>query len=325
MNYTLADLKDKNSKLEEQAKSYPGLKRGLGEVAQDVMDGKNPSELSYIAQNPGLDPVFRQVLQNKQQLREINAAADRQTVTQQGLYDRLFKREDKSTEKKAMDEGLQMVKKYNVGTPQTWAQWISDPTTQSIVEGLVQNGIPKGQENDEHLRNLRAIGLAVKQNRDMFLDAGTRQNNLGADRILKEINAGKVDKGLGLDQINTLLKENADSRGTRQIQLIPGNQVAGNNWYDNFRDRNKVVAVDPVTHAKLGEVGESIDDISKFANQPPTQSYTPQDLAQARAALPTATPKNLTDLQKNHPILYQALKPDIDRIEEQKKAQKANK
>lgn len=310
-HYNLADLKAKNAQLEEQAHGYPGLKRGLAQIADDVIAGKNPPELAYVAGQQGLAPLLQNIITNKQQMRGQDASMDR-------YYARL----DRETQKKATDEGTVFFKKYGVGSPQVWAEYLSSPAAQQTAEDLTAN--PDKAGNDPHLLALRAIGMRLKTDDDLHTHSQTIQNTLSADKILRDVKAGKVDRNAGLAQVNDLFKQNAGLTGSRQIMIIPGDQVPGKNGLQQFMARNKNVAVDAVTHEDLGAVN-NISDTEKFAAQPPSKEYTQQDFEQAKAALPNATPKDLSDLQKQHPQMYQALLPLITAMEQQKKAQKGSK
>lgn len=310
-HYQLVDLKDKSSQIEEQAHGYPGLKRGLGQVAEDVIAGKQPPELAYIAGQQGLAPLLQNMIQMKMQMRG-----------QDNAMDRFYARQDKETTKKAIDEGTAFFKKYGVGSPQVWAEYLGNSAAQQTSEDLVAN--PQKAGNDPHLRALLAIGQRLKTDDDLHTHTQTTQNSLEIDKTLRAIKKGDLDRNTGLARVNDLFKQNAGLTNSRQIMIIPGDQVPGKSALGRLFSGYRNVAVDAVTHQDLGEIND-ISDANKFQAQPATQPYTQQDLERAKAALPNATPKDLSDLQKLHPEIYQILLPMIQQIEQQKKAQKGAK
>lgn len=310
-HYQLVDLKDKSSQIEEQAHGYPGLKRGLGQVAEDVIAGKQPPELAYIAGQQGLAPLLQNMIQMKMQMRG-----------QDNAMDRFYQRQDKDNLKKITDEGTGFFKKYGVGSPQTWAEYLSSPAAQQTTDDLVAN--PQKAGNDPHLRALLAIGQRLKTDDDLHNHTAVIQNTVTADRLFRDIKKGNVDRNSGLAQINDLFRQNAGITGNRQIMIVPGDQVPGKNAFQKMWAGHKNVAIDAITHKDLGDIND-ISDTEKLTNEPQPKPYTQQDFEKAKAALPQATPTSLKWIEKEHPDMYQALLPFIQQIEQQKKAQKGTK
>jgi hypothetical protein len=254
--------------------------------------------------NPHAMQLFQAMIGYKKQEESLASQEKRQDERLSQQFDLAAMREDRLNAKKAVDEGTQFFKKYGVGSPQTWAEYLSNPSIQSTVDDLVSGKVLAGK--DQHLQALKAIGIRLQQDEDMHTATTTRQNLLGVDKILRDVKGGKVDKALGIQQANDLLNQNAQLKGTQPIQLTTGDRVPGVSAMSGFFNRNKIVALNPIT-GKAIDVGDDINKVAEFADKQTASSYTPEDLQKARVAVKSATPKDLADLKKAHPDMYIAL------------------
>lgn len=288
--------------LDQQAKGFPGV--NFKKAVDDFISGQQTPDVQAVMSNPHAMQLFQSMVGWRKQEESLRSQEQRQDARLSQQFDLAAMREDKIQNKKYVDEGTNFFKKYGVGTPQTWAEYLSNPSIQNTVDDLVSGKVLAGK--DPHLQALKAIGTRLRQDEDLHTSTTYRQNLLGVDRILKDIKDRKVDKSLGLQQANDLLRQNSELKGTGQIQLTTGDKVPGVSGFSGWFNRNKIVAINPLT-GKSVDVGDDINTVDKFAESASPSEFTQQDIQQARIAVKTATPKDLDELKKKHPEMYRIL------------------
>lgn len=302
-------LKLDERQLQEAAKGFPGL--NFKKAVTDFTSGQQSPDLQAIMGNPHAMQLFQSMVGWQKQQESLASQEQRQDARLAQQFDLAALREDRLTNKKYVDEGTSFFKKYGVGTPQTWAEYLSNPSIQSTVDDLVSGKVLAGK--DQHLQALKAIGTRLQQDTDMHTATTLRQNLLGVDRILKDVKNGKMDKDLGLQQANELLNTNSQLKGTGQIQLVAGDKVPGVGKLHGFFNRNKIVAINPTTGKTIDVSENDIAAVDKFANEAKPSQYTPQQVQQAAQVVKQASTNPITmkqvieKLKKEHPEMYQIL------------------
>lgn len=301
-----------NKQLQEAAKGFPGV--NFEKAVTDFTSGQQSPDLQAVMSNPHAMQLFTQMVGWKKQQESLASQEARQDQRLAQQFDLAAQREDRLRNKQYKDEGTAFFKKYGVGTPQTWAQYLSDPTTQNTVDDLVSGKVSPGK--DQNLQALMAIGTRLKQDTDMHTQTTVRQNLLGIDRLLKDVQAGKTDRTIGMQSANDLLNANAQLTGKNPVMLVTGDKVPGVSGFSGWMHRNKIVALDPATGktADIGGYGAGNSfnvDINKLAEAadkaPSGTGHTPQDIQQARNAVKTATPKDIKELKTRDPEMYNIL------------------
>lgn len=307
-----------NKQLQEAAKGFPGV--NFEKAVTDFTSGQQSPDLQAVMSNPHSMQLFQAMVGWKKQEQSLNSQEARQDQRLSQQWDLAQQKEDRLSTKKYVDEGTQFFKKYGVGSPQTWAEYLSNPSIQSTVDDLVSGKVLAGK--DPHLQALKAIGMRLQQDTNMHDDTQIRQNLLGVDKLIKEVKAGKTDKAIGLKAATDLLNQNAQIRGTGQVILTTGDNVPGVGKLGGFFNRNKIVALDPNTGKTVDIGDDDLSKLDKFTSNTTTSQYTPQQINQA-AQLVKSQPNPITmkqvidKLKKEHPEVYNILKqrgdiPNVD-------------
>ena len=274
--------------------------------------------------NPQALKLFSDMLGYKKQGEQIQASADRQERSVQAQFDRMSLMADKQRNAQNLSEGKSFALKTGVGTPETWSAYMNNPEIQTQADLLVKNGLPtvkKGEQQDPNLVALRDIALRRGQDQEIHNQSIIRPNNRELEGLLKDMNAGKTDKSMGMMRVNELLKANSDQTGKRQIMLVTGDRVPGVGKIKGWINNHKIVAIDAQTGQTLADIQDAdgnlsdnpIKSLEKFTNQASTPAITQQDVDANRAGLANASDKEITELQIARPDMYQILLPDIQR------------
>jgi hypothetical protein len=300
------DLDLKNA--QDQAAGFPGV--NFKKAIDDFSQGIQSPDVQAVMSNPDARTLFSQMMGYKKQGEMIQAQADRQDKSIQAQFDLQAQREDRIRSKEYVDKGNEFFKKYGVGTPQTWAQYLMDPSVQSTVDDLVKN--PK-LATDEHSKALLAIGQRLEQDQNLHGVAERTRVTSQVNSMLKDISSGKYGKQElpgALQNINQQL-DVLGQMGGRSMQVVPESQTATNSTMDFLTQKkysNKPVLIDKTTGQKL-----DIGKINVLAEQPSSNKFSPQQINQAAATVgkykATIQWKDVIDkLKKESPEMYQILK-----------------
>jgi hypothetical protein len=298
------DLKN----LQDQAKGFPGV--NFKKAIDDFSKGVQSPDVQAVMSNPDARALFSQMMGYKKQGEMIQAQADRQDKSIQAQFDLQAQREDRQRTKEYVDKGNEFFKKYGVGTPQTWAQYLMDPSTQQTVDDLVKN--PK-LATDPHSRALLDIGQRLEQDQNLH-GVAERTRVVGqVNTMLKDIGSGKYKKEelpAAMQNINQQL-DVLGQLGGRQMKVVPESQTATNSTMDYLTQKkysNKPVLIDATTNQKL-----DANKLDIIAEQPSSKSFSPQQITQTAQTIgkykgTISWDDVIKKLKTESPEMYQILK-----------------
>lgn len=297
--------------MQEAQKGFPGI--NWKKAVDDFSTGQQSSDLQAIMSNPRAMPLFQSMLGLKKQSDMLASQEDRADKRLQAQFDLQAQREDKNRTKSLIDQGKSFVLQSHVGTPETWAAYLDDPTVQAQAHDLVKNGFPKGHEHDQNLINLRDI--AAKREQDQNLSGSIERTKVigQVNNIFKDIGSKKYKKEELPGVISSLNQQLQllQSLGGRSMQVVPESQLATGSTMDFLTQKkysNKPVLIDAVTRQPLDE-----NKLDVVAEQPSSPKFSPQQITQAAQDISkhkgTITWNDVIGkLKKEHPDMYQILK-----------------
>lgn len=293
----------------EASKGFPGI--NFKKAVDDFTSGTQSPDLQAVMSNPKAMPMFTQMVGFKKQGEMLASQEKRADERINAQFDLQANREDKKREKDYVDKGNEFFKKYGVGTPQTWAEYLMNPSIQQTVDDLVKN--PKLAGKDPHLLALRDIGTRLEQDQNLHGLTERARITGQVNGMLKDLRSKKVkgeeQKGI-MANLNSQL-EVLEQLGGRSMRMVPESSLATGStmdWLTQKKYSDKPILVDAITKQPLDE--NKIDVISE---QPVSKQYSPQQINQTAAAIAPYKGKItwndvIEKLKKEQPEMYKILK-----------------